>query len=331
MRAEQEASRKAKERAKRDALQSEVEQQLAGLQDTWFDEENEGGAAGKKAAAPARRGKRAAASAMDAASDRQIGDPQRLSPRETGGARPAKKARGVARAAARGLRPPAAAVQDMAGSAGAGAEAGARRRSSGDGRSRAGERAGRKLDAFAAKALRGGGLGLGALRGGGAGGAARQSEGAGAGAAAGAAGAAAGVAAAAALCGEADALFDGAGEFDAAEALYRRALAVDPAHVPALCNLALLLETTLDAGAEAGPNITEAGPNITEAGPNITEAGPSTRSAEEDASEADRLYARAAALSPADVRAPPPAARPPPPPPPPLLVLSGHAASLTSY
>ena len=279
MRAEKEASRKAKERAKRDALQSEVEQQLAGLQDAWFDEENEGGAAGNKAAAPARRGKRAADSAMDA--DRQIGDPQRLSPRETGGARPAKKARGVAPAAASGLRPPAAAVGDTAGGAGARAEAGARRRSSGDGRSRAGERAGKK------RALRGGGLALGALRGGGVGGAAHQSEGAGAGAAAGAA-------EAAALCGEADALFDGAGEFDAAEALYRRALAADPAHVPALCNLALLLETTLDAGAEAGPN--------------CSEAGPPARSAEEDASEADRLYARAAALSPADVRAPPPAA-----------------------
>jgi tetratricopeptide (TPR) repeat protein len=289
MRAEKEASRKAKERAKRDALQSEVEQQLAGLQDTWFDEENEGGAAGNKAAAPARRGKRAADSAMDA--DRQIGDPQRLSPRETGGARPAKKARGVAPAAASGLRPPAAAVGDTAGGAGARAEAGARRRSRGDGRSRAGERAGKK------RALRGGGLALGALRGGGVGGAAHPSEGAGAGAAAGAAGAAgaaAGAAEAAALCGEADALFDGAGEFDAAEALYRRALAADPAHVPALCNLALLLETTLDAGAEAGPN--------------CSEAGPPARSAEEDASEADRLYARAAALSPADVRAPPPAA-----------------------
>ena len=76
-----------------------------------------------------------------------------------------------------------------------------------------------------------------------------------------------------ALCERAEEALEGQGDFDRAEALYKQILTMQPNHVAALCNYALLLETTQDEDAPE-----------------------SVARAELD--KADALYARAVVLAP---------------------------------
>jgi len=52
------------------------------------------------------------------------------------------------------------------------------------------------------------------------------------------------------MCERAQELFEYAQDYDGAEALYKRVLALDPDHVDTLCNYALLIETTQDEDAD---------------------------------------------------------------------------------